>query len=64
MITAQQLGAAPIGTAQAPSLALQAGAVPAITPQQLDINSIFNIMILLVVVVMMMKVMTKSTAEI
>jgi len=32
-----------------------------VTAQQLDINSILNLMILLVVVVMMIKTMTKAT---
>jgi hypothetical protein len=35
-----------------------------VTGAQFDINSIFNIMILLVVVVMMMKMMGKATKEI
>jgi len=64
MIGAQQVNTVPISTAQAPTLALQAGAVPAATPQQLDINSIFNLMILMLVIVMMMKTMTKATERI
>lgn len=43
-------------------VALSAPTVPAaVTPAQLDISSIMNMMIMLVVVVMMMKMMTKAT---
>lgn len=35
-----------------------------VTGQQIDINSIMNMMILLVVVVMMMKVMTRATEKV
>jgi|Deesub1362B_J571_1020462.scaffolds.fasta_scaffold04305_4 hypothetical protein len=61
MIGAQQLERAPIGTAQAPSLALQASTVPAVAPAQIDINSILNLLIMVMVVVMMMKVMGRAT---
>jgi hypothetical protein len=65
MIGAQQLGSVPITGQQVPTVSLQAGSVPAtVGAAQLDINSIFNIMILLVVVVMMMKMMTKATGSI
>ncbi len=45
---------------QAPSLAMQAGTIPAATPAQdgLNIDSIMNLMITMMIVVMMMKMMT------
>jgi len=44
---------------QAPSLAMQAGTVPASTAAaQLDISSLMNLMITMMIVVMMMKMMT------
>ena len=44
---------------QAPSLAMQAGTVPATTgAAQLDISSLMNLMITMMIVVMMMKMMT------
>ena len=61
---AQQAGALPVSTQQAPTVGLQAGAIPATTAQQLDISAIMNMMIMLIVVVMMMKMMTKATAEV
>ena len=64
MITAQQTGSIPVSIAQAPTVPVQAGVIPATTGvAQLDISSIMNMMILLVVVVMMMKMMTKATGE-
>ena len=63
MITAQQIGFIPVSTAQAPTVPMQAGVIPATTGQQLDISSIMNMMIMLIVVVMMMKMMTKATGE-
>jgi hypothetical protein len=55
----------PISGQQVPSVPLQAGTLPStVTPTQLDINSIMNLMILLVVVVMMMKVMTRATERV
>ncbi|MBW1921225.1 MAG: hypothetical protein JRI81_13525 [Deltaproteobacteria bacterium] len=64
MITAQQIGAIPVSTAQAPTVSLQAGTIPAVTPTQLDINSIMNMMIMLMVMVMMIKMMTKVTERV
>ena len=64
MIKAQQIGAIPVSGAQAPTVPMQAGVIPATTAQQLDISAIMNMMIMLIVVVMMMKMMTKATGEV
>jgi len=37
-----------IGGLQAPTVGLQAGSLPATTAQQIDINSIFNLMLIMV----------------
>ena len=63
MVTAQQV-TAPIAGLQAPVVPLQTTTIPATTATQLDINSIMNMMIMLVVVVMMMKVMGKATERV
>jgi len=51
---------------QAPSLAMQAGTVPATTGLEngLDISSLMNLMITMMIVVMMMKMMTGAMAGI
>jgi len=64
MTRAQQAGSVPVTGQQAPTVALQAGTLPATTTTQLDINSIMNMMIMLMVVVMMMKMMTSATEKI
>jgi len=42
----------------------QAGSLPATTAQQIDINSIFNLMLIMVVMVMMMKMMGQVTESV
>jgi len=64
MTQAQQIGSIPVSTAQAPTVPMQAGVIPAQTNGGLDISAIMNMMILLVVVVMMMKMMTSATEKI
>jgi len=53
-----------IGGLQAPTVGLQAGSLPATTAQQIDINSIFNLMLIMVVMVMMMKMMGQVTESV
>lgn len=61
---AQQVHSVPIPQ-QAPSVALQAGTVPATTgAAELDITSLMNLMITMMIVVMMMKMMTGMMAGI
>jgi len=51
MIRAQQVGTVPISGQQVPTVPLQVGTIPATTTAtQLDINSIMNMMILMMVV--------------
>ena len=65
MVKTQQIGHFPILGQQAPTLAMQAGTVPAtVAPAQFDVNSIMNMMIMMMVVVMMMKMMTSATEKI
>jgi hypothetical protein len=64
MITAQQIGAIPVSSAQAPTVPMQAGVIPAQTNGGLDISSIMNMLIMVMVIVMMMKVMTGATEKI
>jgi len=63
MVTAQQISAMPISGLQAAVAPFQAGALPATSAAQIDINSIFNLMLIMVVMVMMMKMMGKATTE-
>ncbi len=51
---------------QAPSVSLQAGTVPATTAaaEGIDISSIMNLMITMMIVVMMMKMMTGAMGTI
>ena len=64
MIKAQQVGSIPVSATQSPTVPMQAGTLPATAAQQMDLNSIMNMMIMLIVVVMMMKMMTSATEKI
>jgi len=65
MTRVQQAGSVPVVGQQAPTVALQAGTLPATTTTtQLDINSIMNMLIMVMIVVMMMKMMGKATEKV
>jgi len=51
---------------QAPSMGMQAGTIPSATTigTQLDISSVMNLMITMMIVVMMMKMMTGAMGSI
>jgi len=65
MTRVQQAGSVPVVGQQAPTVALQAGTLPATTTTtQLDITALMDMMIMLMIVVMMMKMMTSATEKI
>ena len=53
-----------VRTQQTGTLPMQTGTLPAVTAQQIDMNSIMNMMLMMVVMVMMMKMMGSATKNI